>query len=1006
MQRHSGGSHRCLIFSFLISLFVFTGLADAQGKPQTVWYNCKVESDLVVYFSETVQGPDFASNESMAADFLRKVLSLDRVHYPLPEDGNYTASCISSPNQVAMLMGSLDARDATTRRGAAFRTVLDWMPDPEEKEEKKPFDIEDWAPKPVERRIQTGELVSCTNNSVTSPLLEFAFTAPVDEESVPGNVSLAIMESGDWKPAAAEFEAEASTVRIKPGITLEPGRKYRAKLTGGRDGVRGRNPMEFLTDGMEVEFQTAPAADDAAFEEMLADRVDLGLYQVARNAPLVPKKPTFGLTRAPWSLPEGADGEDFVKSFCVDALVETADSGPDLVFPEATGLLYREDVITAAMRRNGDDRVRNQDWAPQVSSSASQRRFGVKLTLSNYTSAGAASAPPDVNHPMEDDVKILAKDAPVTINLFQGYIRPSDALSASPHFYKYRDIVPQKKTHTDFLGFVNDRNGLITNDTMRLLPFSEVSVNVRGGFDVPVSMPDGLFDQFIRVGVLKQPWAADWAEGYINNQALRIIRTQIVPRCTGLDWCAGVMPFSSGGAQALRNEATGSRGFVFYTDAVDAEKPASVRKTAAAKLSTGIAHELGHTVGLAHSPYVETNADYDVLRSYRAAGPIRWPGVDAVSLMTDGKLNMHHTDYGSSQSKELVPLMWPIAPDTWEATMPTDQYLQAIKAVEDPFNRDPKFYNPQRYGAKSSSDYIQKYKVRANRVAFSTLAIASGSSPLVDYRILPGAGRSPTNGVDISLTLTEIEGTVHVASYALLAHTYGVAASKMPDAPSNANLLTVAIADAGGSEIASREIAILPFTPAGEAYGFAEVSLFLPAADQNAIGAVTVTNEAGDVLLSQSIASMEGRPAPRSEIQAGGAIQLGGDPLKAGEKAEILLDTGNGGTKLIGLSMESEDYVLSPDLLGDADMSDVVVRFSNGLSSVSHRLESGAAPAHPSKPAPGSVDCRADIDAIIAAQTAPLKPNMQKQMTAILKAQYEDVSEEELCEIRANVLGR
>lgn len=1006
MQRHSGGSHRCLFFSFLMSLFVFTGLADAQGKPQTVWYNCKVESDLVVYFSETVQGPELASNESMAADFLRKVLSLDRVRYPLPEDGNYTASCISSTNQVAMLMGSLDARDATTRRGAAFRTVLDWMPDPEEEEEKKPFDIEDWSPKPVERRIQTGELVSCTNNSVTSPLLEFAFTAPVDEESVPGNVSLAIMESGDWKPAAAEFEADASTIRIKPGIALEPGRKYRARLTGGKEGVRGRNPMEFLTDGMEVEFQTAPAADDAAFEEMIAERVDLGLYQVVRNAPLVPKKPTFGLTRAPWSLPKGANGEDFVESFCVDALVETADNGPDLAFPEATGLLYREDVITADMRRNGDDRVRSQNWSPPVSGSSSERRFGVKLTLTNYTRASEASAPPDVSHPMEEDVKILAKDAPATINLFQGYIRPSDALSASPHFYKYRDIVPQKKTHTDFLGFVNDRKALITNDTMRLLPFSEVNVNIKGGFDVPVSLPDGLFDQFIRVGVLKQPWAADWAEGYINNQALRVIRTQIVPRCTGLDWCAGVMPFSSGGAQALRNEATGSRGFVFYTDAVDAGKAASERKTAAAKLSTGIAHELGHTVGLAHSPYVETNADYDVLRSYRAAGPIRWPGVDAVSLMADGKLNMHHTEYGSSQSKDLVPLMWPIAPDTWEATMPTDQYLQAIKAIEDPLNRDPKFYNPQRYGAKSSSDYIQKYQVRPNRVAFSSLAVASGSSPLVDYRILPGAGRSAANGVDINLTLTEVEGTIYVASHALLAHTYGVAASKMPDAPSNANLLTIAIADANGSEIASREIALLPFTPTGEPFGFAEVTLFLPAEDQNSISTVTVTNEAGDVLLSQSIASMEGRPAPRSEVQADGAIQLEWDVLKPGEAAEILLDTGNGGPNLIGLSMDSDEYLFSPDLLGDADMSDIVVRFSNGLSSVSHRLESGASSAHASKPVPGGKDCRADIDAIIAAQTAPLKPNMQKQMTAMLKAQYEDVSEEELCEIRGNVLGR
>ncbi len=1002
MQGLCVGSYRCLFLSFFVSMFMFAGTATAQAKPQDVWYNCKVESDLVVYFSETVQGPDFASNESMAADFMRKVLSLDRVHYPLPEDGNYTASCNSSTDQVAMLMGSLDARDATTSRGAAFRTVLDWMPEPKEEEEKKPFDIEDWSPKPVDRRVQTGELVSCTNNSSASPLIEFAFSAPVDEDSVPGNVSLAIKEGGNWQPVDAEFQADASTIRIRQGITLEPGRKYRAKLTGGRDGVRGRNPMEFLTDGMEFEFQTAPAADDAAFEEMLEDRVDLGLYQVARNAPLVPKKPTFGLTRAPWSLPKGADGEDFVKSFCVDALVETADNGPDLAFPEATGLLYREDVVTADMRRNGDDRVRNQNWSPSVSGSSSERRFGVKLTLTNYTSANATSAPPDVHHPMEEDVKILAKDAPATINLFQGYIRPSDAMSASPFFYKYRDTVPQKKTHNDFLAYVNDKTTLIINDAMRLHPFSEVSVNIKGAFDVPVSVPE---HWFVQVGILRQPWIAEWADGYINNQALRVLRTQIVPRCKGLDWCAGVMPFSGGGAQALRNEATGSRGFIFYSDAVDPNKPASERKTAAAKLSTGIAHELGHTIGLAHSPYVSTNADYDVLRSYRAAGPIRWPGVDAVSLMSDGKLNMHHTEYGSSQSKELVPLMWPIAPDTWEATMPTDQYLQAIKTIEDPLNKDPKFYNPQRYGAGSSSNYIQKYKVRPNRVAFSSLGFTTDVPAHFDFRARPDKDEAVLDGVVIDLTLTEIKGEVSIPSYALMSKASGGAGSSTPSAPANAHLLKITLTDVDGEALASREVAVLPFTPAGKPFGFAEATLFLPVSDQDAIATITVTNQANDVLLTQSVASVTDRPAPTSTVAEDGSILLGWEALEPGETAEILLDTGDGDARLIGLSMESEDYTISPELIDGANESDLVVRFSNGLSSVSHRAQSGAAPSRVQKPVKADGSCRGEIDAIIAAQVAPLKPNMQKQMTAILKAQYEGVSEEQLCEIRDNILG-
>lgn len=97
----------------------------AQSGP-TVFFVCDVTGDGVSYFSEMIEGPAGATENALAAAFLKKVESLDRTYYPLPPA--VEANCESGTDPREMAMKALDARETAMQNGNAFRSVTGWKP--------------------------------------------------------------------------------------------------------------------------------------------------------------------------------------------------------------------------------------------------------------------------------------------------------------------------------------------------------------------------------------------------------------------------------------------------------------------------------------------------------------------------------------------------------------------------------------------------------------------------------------------------------------------------------------------------------------------------------------------------------------------------------------------------------------------------------------------------------------------------------------------------------------
>lgn len=100
--------------------------AKKEQKKSDLFFVCQMSNDSLAYLSVMERGHPGATNESMAASFKKKVESLDRTYYPLPE--GMIASCESSSDQLTMANRALDIRDETMSQGKSFRSVTGWQP--------------------------------------------------------------------------------------------------------------------------------------------------------------------------------------------------------------------------------------------------------------------------------------------------------------------------------------------------------------------------------------------------------------------------------------------------------------------------------------------------------------------------------------------------------------------------------------------------------------------------------------------------------------------------------------------------------------------------------------------------------------------------------------------------------------------------------------------------------------------------------------------------------------
>jgi len=151
-------------------------------------------------------------------------------------------------------------------------------------------------------------------------------------------------------PGTIEFVDER-TFRFVPDVDLRPGVHYELTLKGGRNGVRGADG-ETLDEDLTWRFST---------------RVELAtvlprVYQVARNAKLVPGKTTMTRVYALWPEVPGLPPESQVDRFRADVTV-LADGSP--IYPVRSDVLIRRyDRFTAADVAAARNSVNFFGWTP------------------------------------------------------------------------------------------------------------------------------------------------------------------------------------------------------------------------------------------------------------------------------------------------------------------------------------------------------------------------------------------------------------------------------------------------------------------------------------------------------------------------------------------------------------------------------------------------------------------------------------------------------------------
>ena len=607
-------------------------------------------------------------------------------------------------------------------------------------------------PEPETHFKPDGSAFACTNNDPVNPLVQFDFTTDIKASTIARSVTLEIETGPDsYQPVNAPFEVLNDTSLImSPGTRLEPLRRYRVRVAGGEAGLTGYGKKDILPEDLELEFQTAPAEAGVLLDSVFRRDVDLGIYQVVRDQPVLPGKETFARTYLPYpSSNLGNEPKKLAPNMCLDVSVRSEATGnlPEIGFTETSYVATRADLITKEDRRLGYNKALSQGWVPrpQEGGSDGRRLFAAKITPANFTSAIEGAEPPSteieadrpteiLNQPIRLPIKVYA--ARVNIDAIDDAIAAlfPDQISTDGELQGDEAKPDPARTLTsiaDYLRASNEKTpqlareviarGSVISETLSdYLPVNSASMQNGGNVNIGIWLNT---QAFVRgaVGI-----SADEINKTIVNQFAAAHENQVLPNCRGLEICTLVVPWRWGGAKASTNNALRARGLILGVDTLE---PKIMER-----IGLAFAHEIGHDFGLAHVPNdFDKEEEQTRINNQLSRQDILWPDIDAMFRRSDGTIVYRSSKDGNSEHSSLYPMMYHVLVRPYNSALPDDQYQQILKALRAPYSGNPQYYGPYAEGSESSKFRLELFNWRKTNSLYQAGARAQEIFPVLRY---------------------------------------------------------------------------------------------------------------------------------------------------------------------------------------------------------------------------------------------------------------------------------
>jgi hypothetical protein len=472
--------------------------------------------------------------------------------------------------------------------------------------------------------------------AVPRPPVKVVFDSRLDPATIDTDrfqLTVPAPDTGTLTPIPGRLLRDATRAFFVPDAPLQGGVRYTARVKTGDDGVRSAagEPLEDADGSGWYSWTFASAIDFGANDGNPARQLACNLFQTVRDAPLIEGKPTVVRVGASWPRPVGVHPRAHVNSFEAEVVVWNRQATE---LASTTHTFVRPDLWDS---RNIS--TRKAQHTAQL--------YGLKPTAADELyRAGLRIRTPYGNRLIQYTATCPTQHWPLAPVLTAEYFVLRIGEWANDPAALARDL-----PHID--GII----GGFEKNALELLPIAELR---RTGGPRVLDVPS-------EIG---QPGPDDGA-GAVVARVKDWLAT-----LSDADVIVAFGPHAQlGGGGTGRALAEGQGIFV---------TPVSEEVAFLPRYVNAAVHELGHVLGLEHSPDVRDTVDRERATSLReGSAPILFAGIEGFRLSRDGSVGWNKSSTeGNEQGSWLVTLMFPGTIQTDDAFITNRDYREVQRLFE------------------------------------------------------------------------------------------------------------------------------------------------------------------------------------------------------------------------------------------------------------------------------------------------------------------------------------